>query len=103
MKDNGYSITLMHEQALALPSVVYICITAHVFPLDTPMCIGNFQYPKGIIILSWGRLYNTKPTLHNSRIHTTNTYAHTPVYHNGTYFCFLHNTNKHKKQLRFST
>nr|DAD73580.1 MAG TPA: hypothetical protein [Myoviridae sp. ctwmI4] len=32
MKDNGYSIALIHWRALACPSVVYICLTMSVFP-----------------------------------------------------------------------
>nr|DAX17874.1 MAG TPA: hypothetical protein [Caudoviricetes sp.] len=62
----------------------------------------NLEIPKGRTILNWGRLYNDKPK--TTKIQTNvkpmpAIYNHTPYNNNGTYFCSIHNTHKHRLHL----
>lgn len=64
--------------------------------------LKNLEIPKRRTILNWGRLYNDKPktTKIQTNVHTLAAYHnHTPYNNNGTHFCFIHNTHKHRYNL----
>ena len=112
MLDYGYSITLILFYTLDYPSILTY-VDMHIWTNKTPYGISkNLEIPKRRTILNWGRLYHNKPKMHTFHTNKPKTHIckypiqpmlHTPiqtmVYTNVIYFCFIHNTHKHRLHL----